>query len=198
MAKIYLDTNQLYYIRRIADEADGWDYGNYQWAYRNFPNDLQLVQDIRALCYIIALQCEWELEFFTSNASFTELSLSVGQRAQVTKEAWLFFVEGLKEGQVLHRVPFLPKCPVSGRLGLDFIDDPADRVVLRHFASEGEGVFFTSDSDILRHKERLADLGLVVMRPSEWLDEFLEGIKGNEDSVDWLEKTLFGIRKSGE
>ncbi len=198
MAKIYLDTNQLYYIRRIADEADGWDYGNYEWAYRNFPNDPQLVQDIRALCYIIALQYEWELEFFTSDASFTELSLSVGQRAQATKEAWLLFLEGLDDGQVLHRVPFLPQWPVSGRLSLNFIDDLADRVVLRHFASEGEGVFFTSDSDILRHKERLADLGLIVMRPSEWLDKFLEGIKGNEDSVDWLEKTLLGIRKSSE
>ncbi len=198
MAKIYLDTNQLYYIRRIRDEANGWDYGNYKWAHRKFPNDPQLVQDIRALCYIIALQYEWELEFFTSDASFTEVSLSVGKRAQATRDAWRLFVKRSDEEQVLRRVPFLPKWPVSGRLSLDFIDDPADRVILRHFASEGEGVFLTSDSDILRHKERLADMNLVVMRPSEWLDEFLQNVKGNEDSVDWLERILFGIGKSRE
>jgi hypothetical protein len=198
MAKIHLDTNQLYYIRKIADEANGWDYGNYEWAYRNFPNDPQLVQDIRALCYIVALQYEWELEFSTSDAAFTEVSLGVGQRAQATREAWLLFVKGLDDGQSLHRGPFLPKWPLSGRLSLNFIDDPADRVILRQFASEGEGVFLTSDSDILRHKERLADLNLIVKRPSEWLDEFLEDIKGNENSVDWLERILFGIRKSGK
>ena len=53
MTKIYFDTNQLYYIRRIAEEADGWDYGDYEWAYRRFPNYRELVQDIRALCYIV-------------------------------------------------------------------------------------------------------------------------------------------------
>jgi hypothetical protein len=29
MEKIYLDTNQLYYIRRIAEEAQGSDFGSY-------------------------------------------------------------------------------------------------------------------------------------------------------------------------
>ena len=31
--KIYFDTNQLYYIRRIAEESQGWEFGDYGWAY---------------------------------------------------------------------------------------------------------------------------------------------------------------------
>ena len=30
MKKIYLDTNQLYYIRRIAEESQGAEFGNYE------------------------------------------------------------------------------------------------------------------------------------------------------------------------
>jgi hypothetical protein len=81
MTKIYFDTNQLYYIRRIAEEAEGWDYGDSEWAHRLFANNPQLVQDIRALCYIVALQYEWELDFYSSDAvrgrdNWRELSLS--------------------------------------------------------------------------------------------------------------------------
>lgn len=193
MKKIYFDTNQLYYIRRIAEEAEGWDYGNYEWAYLMFPNNLELVQDIRALCYIVALQYEWDLDFSSSDASFTELNLCVGKRAQATRDAWMLFAEGLKDSRLLRKVPFLPDWPVSGRLSLDFIDDPDDRVIIRHFASEGADVLLTSDDDILKHKARLAELNLTVMRPSEWLNAFLENVRGGEDAVDWLERILFGI-----
>lgn len=193
MKKIYFDTNQLYYIRRIAEKAEGWDYGNYEWAYRMFPNDAELVQDIRALCYIVALQYEWDLDFGSSDASFAEVSLSAGRRAQATRDAWVLFAEGLKDNQLLRKVPFLPDWPVSGRLSLDFIDDPDDRVIIRHFASEGADVLLTSDAHILKHKARLAELNLTVMRPSEWLNAFLENTRGDEDAVDWLERILFGI-----
>jgi hypothetical protein len=191
--RIYFDTNQLYYIRRIAEESEGADYGDYEWAYRMFPNTPDLVQDIRALCYIVALQYEWELDFSSSDSSFTEVSLCTGKRAQATREAWILFAEGLKEGWSLQRVPFLPCWPVSGRLSLDFIEDPDDRVIIRHFASEGADVLLTSDDDILKHRQRLAELKITVMRPSEWLNAFLEGIRGDEDAVDWLERILFGI-----
>lgn len=194
--KIYFDTNQLYYIRRIAEEADGWEYGDYKWAYEIFPDNPRLVQDIRALCYIVALQYEWGLAFYSSEASFTEVCRSASKRAQATQDAWVLFVEGLDENQTLHRVPFWPDKPVSGRLSLDFIDDPDDRVILRHFASIGDGVFLTSDGDILRNRKQLAAMSLVVMRPSEWLDAFLADILGGEDAVEWIERALFGINGS--
>jgi hypothetical protein len=59
------------------------------------------VQDIRALCYIVALQYEWDLDFSSSNASFTEVGLSTGKRAQATRDAWVLFAEGLKDEQSL-------------------------------------------------------------------------------------------------
>jgi hypothetical protein len=77
------------------------DYGQYEWAYREFPNNPELVQDIRALCYIVALQYEWDLDFSSSNASFTEVGLSTGKRAQATRDAWVLFAEGLKDEQSL-------------------------------------------------------------------------------------------------
>ena len=193
MKRIYLDTNQLYYIRRIGEEAEGWDYGNYEWAYRSFRNNPELVADIRALCYIVALQFEWELEFLPSDASFAELSLSASERAKATRDAWVLLAQGLKSDQVLGRVPFLPDWPVSGRLSFDFVEDPDDRVILRHFASEEANVLLTSDNDILRHKAKLAEMGLTVMRPSEWLNAFLEKVRDGEDAVGWLERVLFGI-----
>ena len=195
MKRIYFDTNQLYYIRRIADESEGWDHGDYQWAYRAFPNSPQLVQDIRALCYIVALQYEWELDFSSSDAAFSEVSLSKSKRAHATRDAWILFAEGLQEHRSLRRVPFLPSWPVSGRLSLDFIEDEDDRVVIRHFASDEADVLLTSDDDIRKHRQRLAELNLTVMRPSEWLNTFLESVRCGEDAVDWLEKTLFGIGK---
>ena len=193
MRKIYFDTNQMYYIRRIGDEADGWDYGNYEWAYHAFPKDRKLVKDIRALCYIVALQYEWDLDFFPSDVSFSELSLRNDHRARATQEAWRLFAEGLKDGRVLHEAAFSRESHVSCRLSLHFIHDPDDRVILLDFASEDADVLFTSDSDILVHKDQLAELGLTVMRPIEWLNAFLSTVRGGEDPVDWLERVLFGI-----
>jgi hypothetical protein len=193
MRKIYFDTNQMYYIRRIADEAEGWDYGSYEWAYRVFPNDPNLVKDIRALCYIIALQYEWELDFFPSNASFAELRLRNDERARVTQDAWRVFAEGLNDGRFLHESPFLRESTICGQLSLDFIDDPDDRVIVREFACEGADVLLTSDNDILEHKGQLAEQSVIVMRPSEWLNEFLDIVRDDEDAVDWLERILFGI-----
>src|SRR5574341_146979 len=195
MDRIYFDTNQLYYIRRMADESEGWDYGDYEWAYRELPNNPQLVQDIRALCYIVALQYEWELDFSSSDAAFSEVSLSNGKRARATRDAWIIFAEGLQEHRSLRRVHFLPTWPVSGRLSLDFVEDEDDRVIIRHFAADHADVLLTSDDDILKHRQRLAELSLTVMRPSEWLNAFLEGVRCGQDAVDWLEKILFGIGK---
>ena len=196
LKKIYFDTNQLYYIRKIAEEAEGSDYGEYEWAYRVLPGSPELVRDIRALCYIVALQYEWDLDFSSSDASFTEICLSNSEKAQATRDAWILFAAGLKDDQSLQRVPFLPKWPVSGHLRLNFVEDPDDRVIIRHFASEGADVLLTSDDHILKQKEKLAQLNLTIMRPSEWLNTFLENVRGNEDAVDWLEKVLFGIRSN--
>lgn len=195
MKKIYFDTNQMYYIRKIADEAEGWDYGSYEWAYRNFPNDPKnIVQDIRALCYIVALEYEWDLDFFPSDASFAELSLKNNERARATQENWRLFVEGCKDGRVLHEAAFLPESPTCVRLRLDFIDDPYDRVIVREFARVRADVLLTTDTKhILKHKGQLAELGITVMRPSEWLNAFLDNVRYNEDAVDWLERVLFGI-----
>ena len=180
----------MYYIRRIAEEAEGSDYGNYNWA---FPKNPKLVQDIRALCYIVALQYEWDLDFFPSDASFAELSLRNDNRARATQEAWRLFVEGLNDGRVLHEDAFLRERPICGRLSLDFIDDPDDRIIVREFAREGADVLLTSDNHILEHKEQLAELGLDVMRPSEWLNAFPDIVRDDEDAVDFLERILFGI-----
>ena len=184
----------MYYIRRIADEAEGCDYGNYYWAYPVFPNDPRLVQDIRALCYIVALQYEWDLDFLPSDASFAELSLRHDERARATQAAWRLFAKGLKDGRILHETAFLREATTSGRLRLDFIDDPDDRVIVRAFARSDADVLLTTDKkDILKRKEKLAKFGIIVMRPSEWLNEFLANVRDNEDAVDWLERVLFGI-----
>jgi len=190
--KIYFDTNQMYYIRRIADEAEGWDYGSYEWAYRAFPNSPNLVQDIRALCYIVALQYEWDLDFLPSDASFAELCLRNDEQARATQYVWRLFVEGFKDGQILHEGSFLRQSTLCDPPGLSFIDDPDDREIIRDVTRKGADVLFTSDNDILVHKERLAVLGVTVMRPSEWLNTFLD-IRGDEDAVDWLERVLFGV-----
>jgi len=183
----------MYYIRRIADEAEGWDYGSYNWAYRAFPKNPNLVQDIRALCYIVALQYEWDLDFLPSDASFAELSLRNDKKARATQDAWRIFAEGLKDGQVLHESEFLRESPICDQISLDFIDDPDDRVIVREFAHNGADVLLTSDNDILVHKEQLAELGVTVMRPSEWLNTFLDSVRDDEDAVNWLERVLFGI-----
>jgi len=193
MRKIYFDTNQMYFIRRIADEAEGCDYGNYEWSYRTFKKRPDHVQDIRALCYIVALQYEWDLDFLPSDASFAELNLRNDKKARATQDAWRLFAEGLKDGQVLHEGAFLRESPICDRLSLDFIDDPDDRVIVREFARQGADVLLTSDNDILVHKKQLAELGVTVMRPSEWLNAFLNSVRDDEDAVDWLERVLFGI-----
>lgn len=193
MRKIYFDTNQMYYIRRIADEAEGWDYGSYEWAYRAFPKGPNLVQDIRALCYIVALQYEWDLDFLASDASFAELSLRNDERARATQAAWRIFAKGLKDGRVLHEPAFLRESPLFDPLSFDFIDDPDDRVIVRESARKGADVLLTSDNDILVHKEQLAELGVTAMHPSDWLNAFLDSVRDDEDAVDWLERVLFGI-----
>lgn len=193
MKKIYFDTNQMYYIRRIADEAEGWDYGSYEWAYRVFPNDPNLVQDIRALCYIVALQYEWDLDFLPSDASYAELRFRNDEKARATQAAWRLFAKGLKDGRVLHEPVFLRELTLFDPLSFDFIDDPDDRVIVREFAREGADVLLTSDNDILEHKGQLAELGLTVMRPSEWLNSFLDIVRDDEDAVNWLERVLFVI-----
>jgi len=193
MRKIYFDTNQMYYIRRIADEAEGSDYGSYEWAYRAFPKGPNLVQDIRALCYIVSLRYEWDLDFLPSDSSFAELCLRNDERARATQDTWRIFLEWLKDGQVLHEAAFLRESPICDRLSLDFIDDPDDRVIVRDVTRKGADVLLTSDNDILVHKEQLAELGVNVIRPSEWLNSFLDIVRDNEDAVDWLERVLFGI-----
>lgn len=199
MKKIYLDTNQLFYIRRIADESQGWDYGDYSWAYKHFKNDPQMIADIKALCYIVALQYEWDLEFSTSDASYTELCHMLSDRALKTREAWSIFTEGLETGEYPKRIPFVTDRTVRGRLNLEFIPDKDDIAILRHFVSEGAEVFLTDDNHILEHKSELSSVGIEVMRPTEWLNNFLglnnilNDIEGNEDGIKWLERILFKV-----
>jgi hypothetical protein len=191
--KIYFDTNQMYFIRRIADEAQGSEYGTYEWACHVFWRNADLVCDIRALCYMVALQYEWDLDFFPSDASFAELCLRNDEKALATQEAWRVFAKGLKDGRVLRDVPFPREQPTRGCLNLSFIDDPDDRVIVNEFAQVGADVLLTSDKDILAHKRRLAELGIVVMCQSQWVNKFLDGVRGSEDAVDWLERILFGV-----
>ena len=192
--KVYLDANQLYYIRRIAEEARGWEYGDSSWAYQYFKNDPAMIADIRALCYIVALQYEWELGFSTSDAAYTEVCQKLGKRSCRTMAAWNVFAEGIEDGLRPTRIPLVVDFPVRGRLNLGFIPDKADRAILRHFATEDADVFLTSDSrHILSHRSELARLGIKVMRPAEWLNSFLAGVRGNEDGVEWLERILFTV-----
>lgn len=112
-----------------------------------------------------------------------------------TKEAWDLFAEGVERGEYPRRIPFATYRLVRGRLSLDFVTDNADRAILRHFVSDGADVILTSDDDILRHKLKLDELGIRVMRPAEWLNEFLKDARGTEDTVDWLERILFKVEK---
>jgi len=197
--KIYFDTNQIYYIRRIADEAEGYEYGDYSWAYELFPNNPEMIADIRALCYIVALQYQWDLEFCSSDASYTELCLSASTRAARTREAWEIAAENNTDKKV-RQLPWTQESGIQERLTLnsvddklEFISDRADREIVRDFVSQGADVLLTSDDDILRRKAGLAALGIIVMRPAEWLNNFLEDMRGDEDGVDWVERILFTI-----
>ncbi len=51
----------------------------------------------------------------------------------------------------------------------------------------------TSDNHILRHKAELSQLGVKTMRPSEWINQFLQEVRGEEEGVQWVEKILFTI-----
>ena len=76
---------------------------------------------------------------------------------------------------------------------LGFITDTSDREIIRDFMKQNAGTLLTSDDDILRHKAELSRLGIRVMRPHEWINEFLKDIRGNEDGVVWVERILFTI-----
>lgn len=197
--KIYFDTNQLYYIRRIAEEAEGWEYGDYSWAYRLFPDNPQMIADIRALCYIVALQYQWDLEFCASDASYTELCQSLGGRALRTREAWEIIAE-THTNKKLEKLPWTRDTGKQERLDLksvpdklELISDRVDREIVRDFVTQDADILLTSDDDILRHKVELAELGIIVMRPAEWLNNFLKDMRGNEDGGDWVERILFTI-----
>jgi len=43
MKRIYADTSIMRHIGRIGDEANGWNYGDYEWAYRHYGNKPELV-----------------------------------------------------------------------------------------------------------------------------------------------------------
>jgi hypothetical protein len=198
--RIYLDTNQLYFIRRIAKESQGWEYGDYSWAYRYFKNDPAMIADIRALCYIVALQYEWDLEFCASGASYMELCQSLGSRALSAKETWELFVsiqtdesskwlsqtvDSLRQAQLFDLNSILD--------GLEFFADIADREIVRDFVRKDADVLLTSDGDILKHEARLAGMGLRARRPAEWINDFLKDARGKEDAVDWVERILFRV-----
>ena len=70
---------------------------------------------------------------------------------------------------------------------------PEERRQIADVAREGADVLLTSDNDILEHKKQLAEQSVIVMRPSEWLNAFLDTVRNDEDAVDWLERILFGI-----
>lgn len=197
--KIYFDTNQLYFIRKIADEAEGYEYGDYSWAYESLPNNPDMIADIRALCYIVALQYQWDLEFCSSDASYTELFLKMSKRASKTREAWEIVAEHNLDKKV-QKLPWMQKLGMQEQLNLEpardrllFISDKSDRKIIRDFMKQDADIFLTSDDDILRREAELAQLNVRVMRPHEWVNEFLKDIKGDEDGVEWVERILFTI-----
>jgi predicted nucleic acid-binding protein len=197
--KIYFDTNQLYFIRRIADEAEGFEYGDYSWAYDIFPNNPKMVADIKALCYIMSLQYQWDLEFCSSDASYTELFLTVGNRAVKTREVWEIVAEHNLDKKV-RKLTSIQESGIQNRLDLEhvqdilgFISDKSDREIIRDFLEQAADTLLTSDDDILRHKAELGQLGVRAMRPHEWINEFLKDERGDEDGVDWVERILFTI-----
>ena len=77
-------------------------------------------------------------------------------------------------------------------------EDPADRVILRHFAADGADVLLTSDEHLLKHKDELARQNLTVMRPSDWLTAFFPPLREDENSADSLERILFRIRTEAQ
>jgi len=196
--RIYFDTNQLYYIRRIAEEGAGYDFGDYSWAYDVFRGQPDMIADIRSLCYIVALQYQWDLEFNPSDAAYSELFLSLSKRAASTREAW----EIAGEGNLSRRPRRLPAVGSRDvpRLGarlqreeLGFITDGADRSIVRDCLVHGADVLLTCDAHILLNKDRLATLGISAMKPHEWVNVFLQTTRGDEDALDFLDRILFTV-----
>ncbi len=198
--KIYFDTNQIYYIRRISEEAEGFDYGDYSWAYEVFKSNPVMVADIKALCYIISLQDQWDLVFCSSDAAYTELIITTGKRAQETRKAWeaigeYNLVEKPRNLRINGQMLFDLKL---GKDQLDFNTDKADRVIIKDFVRQKADVLLTSDEHILRYKIRLAEMGIDVVRPNDWINKFLEAVRGEEDGVQWVERILFTIGHEGK
>jgi len=197
--KIYFDTNQIYFIRRTADESEGDEFGDYSWAFEIFPNNPDMIADIKALCYIVALQYQWDLEFCSSDASYTELFQSSGNRALKTREVWEILGEQ-NLSRKARKLVSIPGLNMQRHLNLKttqdklgFITDKSDREIIKDFMKQNADTLLTSDDDILRHKAELGRLGIRVMRPHEWINEFLKDIRGNEEGVAWVERILFTI-----
>jgi len=154
-----------------------------------------MVADIKALCYIISLQYQWDLEFCSSDASYTELLITTGKRAHETRKAW----EVAGDYNLVNKPRKLPLNDqkqlniVSVLDRLDFIQDKDDRAILRDFVNSHADILLTSDTDILIHKAKLAGMGINAMRPSEWLNQFLQEVRGEEDGVHWVERILFTV-----
>ncbi len=202
MKRIYVDTTIVRHIARIGDEAEGWDYGDYEWVYRHYGDKPELVSDIKALCYIIALVHEWNLEFCPSNASYYELCKSIGNRARKARETWELFVETQTNERLSKNIEKTPQGQLLDfgkiRDRLEIISDPKDREILRDFLKSGADVLLTTDYKHLANKQKrhaLASIGINVMRPAEWLDLFLKELRGDEDAVDCLERILFSVEK---
>ncbi len=89
-----------------------------------------------------------------------------------------------------------PKASVNSRVEYaeaSQLRDKSDREIIRDFMRQDADTLLTSDDDILRHKAELGRLGIRVIRPHEWINEFLKDIRGDEDGVAWIERILFTI-----
>jgi predicted nucleic acid-binding protein len=154
-----------------------------------------MVADIKALCYIIALQYQWDLEFCSCDASYTELIYNTSKRAKKTREAW----EIAGEGNLIRKPRGLPlneqkPFDVPELDELSFIRDADDKFIIRDSVNQQADVLLTTDKHILIHKNQLAQMGVRVRRPSEWINEFLpKELRGEEDGVQWVERILFTI-----
>ncbi len=197
MKKIYFDTNQIFFLRKIVDEAQGYEFGDYSWANKYFRNNPDMINDIKALCYIIALQYQWDLEFSHSDAAFLELSSPKGRRESETKNAFDILRKyhvtepSVKKGEYVHFHTIIDseefkKC-------LTYINDEDDRKIVLDFTQSNADVLLTSDKHILIHKDKLFELGIIVMRPYEWISAFTKNMRNEEEPIEFLERILFTI-----
>jgi predicted nucleic acid-binding protein len=161
-----------------------------------------MVDDIKALCYIIALKDEWNLEIDNSETSYLELCKSYSERAIRAQTTWKLFVETqdmkklpkITETNCFSQRTLLDLHSVSDKLR--FINDMKDREIIRSFLGSGAEVLLTTDYKHLANKKvkyGLARIGINVMRPAEWLDLFLEDLRGDEDAIGYLERILFSV-----